>query len=108
MDVKAIGLRERPAPAGTSLRDLGIERRAWFDLNGDGRIENTSSLTGGDAYLIGDRDGDGRISTGRETWYDRNGRTVAHEHGAARPAAPPSTNRERALEVAAHAYTHDG
>ena len=28
-----------------------IELAAWFDRNGDGRIDTTSSVNGGDAYL---------------------------------------------------------
>lgn len=89
---------------------LGIERNAWFDLNGDGRIENTSSMMGGDGYLIGDGDGDGRLSTGRETWYDGQGRPVpppppAHgEPRATPPASPPPRNESRARAAAAAAY----
>ncbi len=37
------------------------ERHAWFDLNGDGKIDNVSYLDGGDAYMIGDGNGDAKV-----------------------------------------------
>jgi hypothetical protein len=41
---------------------LAVERRAWFDLNGDGTIDDASALLGGDGYLVGDGNRDGRVS----------------------------------------------
>ncbi len=32
-----------------------VELAAWFDRNGDGRIDNRSTVNGGDAYLRVDR-----------------------------------------------------
>jgi hypothetical protein len=106
----------RPAPAPRrSITDfgssIGIERTAWFDLNGDGRIQNTSSMMGGDGYLIGDGDGDGRLATGRETWYDGQGRPVPPpppgrgEVPATPPAAAVPRNEQRARAAAAAAYS---
>ncbi len=81
----------------------GIERRAWFDLNGDGRIENTSAMMGGDGYLIGDGDGDGHLATGRETWYDSAGRPVPPPTSdiAEKPVSPPPATPPAAAERAA-------
>jgi hypothetical protein len=41
-----------PAPA---LPPPTVELAAWFDRNGDGRIDSTSTVNGGDAYLRVDR-----------------------------------------------------
>jgi hypothetical protein len=32
---------------------LPIERRAWFDLDGDGKVEDAGVIYGGDGYLLG-------------------------------------------------------
>lgn len=98
------------APALDQRVLMGIERRAWFDLNGDGRIENTSSMMGGDGYLIGDGDGDGRLATGVETWYDSNGRPVPPPppgpdvRVASPPPASAPAHSARAREVVSQTY----
>jgi hypothetical protein len=47
---------EQAADTATSSRgsktDGGVVRLAWFDLNGDGRIDSRSSISGGDGTLI--------------------------------------------------------
>jgi hypothetical protein len=48
-------------------------RRAWFDLNGDGRIQDWGTLYGGDAYL---------------TWRPPGGAATAGVRPAAREARP--------------------
>lgn len=40
--------------------------RFSFDLDGDGRTENLAMLTGGSGYLAIDRNGNGKIDSGRE------------------------------------------
>jgi len=96
-----------PVASRDLVAQLGIERRAWFDLNGDGRIQNTSPLTGGDAYLVGDRDGDGRVATGLETWYDRKGRPVPPPVNLTAPIAslPVHDAPHAELTAAANAYS---
>jgi hypothetical protein len=42
-------------PAKPRLPPPTVELAAWFDRNGDGRIDNTSTVDGGDAYLRVDR-----------------------------------------------------
>jgi hypothetical protein len=107
----------RPAPASRDSRSLidtsiGVERTAWFDLNGDGKISNRSSLLGGDGYLIGDGNLDGRLARGSETWYDAHGRPVpppppgAGEVSSPPPATPPP-QPERARETAAQTYSQN-
>ncbi len=54
-------LAELTAPAATSVTTLSSpvdatpsavpQHFAWFDLNGDGKIENFSTIVGGDGYL---------------------------------------------------------
>jgi hypothetical protein len=51
-------------------------RRAWFDLNGDGRIQDWGTLYGGDAYL---------------TWRPPGGAATAGVRPAAREARPTPT-----------------
>lgn len=77
MNVNVIGLRlrdpEGPKPhAGTTpaherLTDARAEkvianvaRAAWFDFNGDGKIENSNPLYGGDGTLLGFKDSPAR------------------------------------------------
>src|SRR5262249_47258730 len=38
--------------ARAQVQDAGFVRIAWFDLNGDGHIDNRSPLSGGDGTLI--------------------------------------------------------
>jgi hypothetical protein len=53
---------EVQAAVASNSQDGGLEvrefeRHAWFDANGDGKIDNVSVMDGGDAYLIGSVDG---------------------------------------------------
>lgn len=52
----------------TSYRD-----GARFDLLGEGRAVNTAFVTGGDAFLALDRNGNGRIDDGTELFGEQNG-----------------------------------
>ena len=44
-----------------------------FDINADGRAEQTAFATNGDAFLAMDRNGDGRITSGAELFGDAAG-----------------------------------
>ncbi len=81
---------------------------AWFDLNGDGKIDNVSTMLGGDAYLdaTGGTTDITPISVDRiavptpssETWVHAlpaHSREAAPAH-AARPATPVQMARARA------------
>lgn len=46
---------------------------ARFDLLGDGHAVNTAFVTGGDAFLAFDRNGNGRIDSGLELFGDQHG-----------------------------------
>ncbi len=52
----------------TSYRD-----GAKFDLLGTGQEVNTAFVTGGDAFLAIDRNGDGIVNSGKELFGDQNG-----------------------------------
>lgn len=44
-----------------------------FDINADGRADRTAFVTGGDAFLALDRNGDGLITSGAELFGDQRG-----------------------------------
>lgn len=44
-----------------------------FDITGDGKAEQTAFVTNGDGVLALDRDGDGKITSGRELFGEQNG-----------------------------------
>ncbi|MCC6698904.1 MAG: hypothetical protein IT365_24990 [Candidatus Hydrogenedentes bacterium] len=46
---------------------------ARFDILGNGRQANTAFVTGGDAFLALDRNGNGTIDSGKELFGDQNG-----------------------------------
>lgn len=58
---------------GDGPETTGAEGARAFDLAGNGVIAPTSWVTGGDAFLALDRDGDGRISSGKELFGDQYG-----------------------------------
>jgi hypothetical protein len=58
-----------------------VERRAWFDLNGDGRIDNVPVSDGGDAYMDGDSNGNGHIDTGPITRMSTGAPNAPHPLG---------------------------
>lgn len=45
----------------------------WFDIDGDGRLDRTAFVTGNDAFLALDRNGNGRIDSGRELFGEQHG-----------------------------------
>lgn len=58
---------------GDGIETSGIDRGVLFDITGDGRSEWTSFVTGGDAFLALDRNGNGAIDDGRELFGDQHG-----------------------------------
>ncbi len=52
---------------------------AQFDITGSGQMVRTAFVTGGDAFLALDRDGDGRITSGKELFGDQNGAANGYE-----------------------------
>jgi hypothetical protein len=93
----------RPVASADGAPSLAVPppeppRRAWFDLNGDGRIQDWGTLYGGDAYL---------------TWRPPGGAATAGVRPAAREArstsAPPPTQTAAAeLRQARVAYARYG
>ncbi|QKQ26891.1 VCBS repeat-containing protein [Candidatus Reidiella endopervernicosa] len=62
---------------GNGIQTTGIENGVNFDINADGILDRTSFITGNDAMLAFDRNGNGHIDDGRELFGDQNG----HENG---------------------------
>lgn len=52
---------------------------ARFDILGNGGNQNTAFVTGGDAFLALDRNGNGRIDSGRELFGDQDGAANGYE-----------------------------
>lgn len=70
-----------------SARELS--RQAWFDLNGDGKIEDRSALYGGDGVLI--------VPEAVRTDHTSRTRDVEHDEGPGRdgPATPAHVEHAR-------------
>ena len=110
MDVRAIGnSRVTAAPQRSASVDAlpgldAFQRVAWFDLNRDGRIDNVSTMYGGDAYLNPPTD----PATVDAQLADRISRTAPSQpHGATRPVTAHQLARARATYQAhAAAATH--
>jgi hypothetical protein len=65
-------------PIALDLNDNGIDLTSYtngarFDIVGNGRIATTAFVTGGDAFLAMDRNGNGIVDSGRELFGDQNG-----------------------------------
>ncbi|MBF0543316.1 MAG: hypothetical protein HQM08_02725 [Candidatus Riflebacteria bacterium] len=58
---------------GDGVKLTSVEKGAVFDINGDGKQEKTSWVEGDTAILAMDRDGDGKITSGKEFFGDQNG-----------------------------------
>jgi hypothetical protein len=72
------GVVQQSDPVTLDLDGDGIELThhaagARFDILGDGRQVNTAFVTGGDAFLALDANGNGLIDSGRELFGDQNG-----------------------------------
>lgn len=68
---------------GNGLTTSGVENGILFDIDGDGTKEKTSFISGGDAFLAYDKNGNGVIDNGKELFGDSNG----YQHGFAELAA---------------------
>jgi len=62
---------------GNGFETTGIHKGVLFDIDGDGVKERTSFISGGDAFLAYDQNGNGVIDDGKELFGDSNG----YEHG---------------------------
>ncbi len=74
----AIAVREVQDPLVIDLDGDGIELTdadsgARFDLTGDGTTEQTGTVSGDDAFLAYDRNGNGQIDSGKELFGDQHG-----------------------------------
>lgn len=58
---------------GDGVELTNYRNGARFDILGNGRRVNTAFVTGGDAFLALDRNGNGIIDSGRELFGDQNG-----------------------------------
>ena len=68
----------RSDPLALDLNDNGLETSGiaygvQFDINADGKLDQTSFISGGDAFLALDINGNGHIDNGHELFGDQNG-----------------------------------
>lgn len=59
--------------SGDGVRLTSLENGARFDINADGKTDQTAFVQGDDAFLVLDRNGNGRIDNGSEMFGDQNG-----------------------------------
>lgn len=64
---------------GDGFEMTGFADGANFDILGNGNKVRTAFVTGGDAFLAIDRNGDGQINSGRELFGDQNGAANGYE-----------------------------
>jgi hypothetical protein len=58
---------------GNGIDITSLDAGKQFDIDGDGSIDQTAWVSGADALLALDRNGDGEINDGRELFGDQNG-----------------------------------
>ena len=58
---------------GNGLQTTGIANGFMFDINADGRVDKTSFISGGDAFVALDKNNNGHIDDGSELFGDQNG-----------------------------------
>ncbi len=58
---------------GNGIDITSVEDGTRFDIDGDGTLDQTAWVSGADALLALDRNGDGKINDGRELFGDQNG-----------------------------------
>ena len=59
--------------SGDGIDTTGIENGITFDIDGDGTLDQTSFVSGDDYALALDKNGNGRIDSGRELFGDADG-----------------------------------
>ncbi|MGM0595324.1 MAG: hypothetical protein ACQETD_12390 [Pseudomonadota bacterium] len=64
---------------GNGLETTGVANGIRFDIDADGDLDTTSFITGGDAFVAWDRNGNGRIDDGSELFGDQNGDANGYE-----------------------------
>jgi len=64
---------------GNGLQTSGIKNGIEFDIDGDGDKEQTSFVSGQDAFLAYDKNGNGVIDSGKELFGDQNGAANGYE-----------------------------
>jgi len=64
---------------GNGLETTGINNGIEFDIDGDGNKEQTSFISGNDAFLTYDKNGNGIIDSGKELFGDQNGASNGYE-----------------------------
>jgi Ca2+-binding RTX toxin-like protein len=71
---------------GGGVNTLGLDAKIYFDHDANGLAERTGWASSGDGLLVRDRDGDGRITSGRELFGDStllaNGNTASNGFAA--------------------------
>jgi hypothetical protein len=75
---------EQSDPIVLDLDGDGIELTSYkngaaFDILGNGGVQNTAFVTGGDAFLALDRNVNGKIDSGKELFGDQNGARNGYE-----------------------------
>lgn len=107
-DEVRIEVRQRPVrtadPIVLDLDGDGVELTrlqdgARYDLTGDGTVEQAATVAGGDGFLVLDRDGDGRIASGRELFGDQNGAANGFEE-----LAKLDANADRVVDARDEAF----
>jgi len=58
---------------GNGIETTGVEKGINFDINADGKKEQSSFISGNDAFLAYDKNGNGVIDNGSELFGDQNG-----------------------------------
>jgi len=64
---------------GNGIQTTRLENGIEFDINADGKIEKTSFVSGNDAFLSYDKNGNGIIDNGSELFGDQNGAKNGYE-----------------------------
>ncbi|MBI1319326.1 MAG: hypothetical protein GC168_10340 [Candidatus Hydrogenedens sp.] len=80
----AEGVVQESDPIVLDLNNNGIELTSYrngarFDILGNGSLQQTAFVTGGDAFLALDRNGDGIINSGAELFGDQRGAANGYE-----------------------------
>ena len=64
---------------GNGLQTTGVHNGVSFDINADGKTDKTSFVSGNDAFLALDKNGNGQIDSGKELFGDQNGAANGYE-----------------------------